>query len=61
MPLSVKLIAVLLTIASASVVTYLCVRGCVLDAAGFALLAIVCIGGGLFAQTPHGRTMSTSA
>lgn len=61
MPLSVKLIAVLLAIASVGVVTYLCVRGCFLDAFGFALLAIVCIGGGLFAQTPHGRTMSTSA
>jgi hypothetical protein len=52
MPLSVKLIAVLLTIASVAVVTYLCVRGCFLDAAGFALLAVVCIGGGLCGQTP---------
>lgn len=59
--MAIKHVAILLSLAVLIVIGVQCIRGEYLKAGALLLVSIICIGGGLSAQTPSGRTKSTSA
>jgi hypothetical protein len=54
-------VAIALALLDIAVVIGLCIYGDYISAVGMTVMGILCIGGGLLAQTSSGRTMDTSA
>jgi hypothetical protein len=54
-------VAIVLALLDIAVVFGLCIYGDYISAVGMTAMGIICIGGGLIAQAPYGRTTSTSA